>query len=378
MRILWFKWKDVRHPDAGGAEIVSHELMRRLAAAGHEVTMITARYPGARERDVIDGIAIRRIGNRVSHYVHAMRLFARELRGVADLVVEEVNTVPYFLGFVPRAPRVVLFYHQLAREIWFYQMRLPLSLIGYGMEVVYTWLQGRRGNDVVTVSEDSKADLIRFGFDPQRIHVVTEGITNRPLDNVDPSRKERRFTVLFHSSLRAMKRPMDVVKAFEMHARGAPGSQLWMSGGGDQASLRNFCAAHGIADRVTFFGRTSNELKLDLMRRATVLCSTSVKEGWGLVVTEANSMGTPAIVYDIDGLRSASKAGGNQTVRPSAESLRVELDTVYRMFIQARAEYDAWCSRVLETTRKFSFERCYRDFVAVIDENGVRERRDVG
>jgi glycosyltransferase involved in cell wall biosynthesis len=373
MRILWFKWKDVRHPDSGGAEIVSHDLMRRLAAAGHQVTTVTARYPGAGERDVIDGVAIRRVGNRVSHYVHAARLFATELRGEADLVVEEVNTVPYFLSFVPGAPRVVLFYHQLAREIWFYQMRLPLSLVGYGMEAVYTWLQGRSGNHVVTVSEDSKADLIRFGFDPLRVHVVTEGIANPPLDNVDPARKERRFTVLFHSSLRPMKRPMEMLKAFEVLARDAPDARLWVSGGGDQSALRAFSAGHGLADRVTFFGRTSEETKLDLMRRATVLCSTSVKEGWGLVVTEANSMGTPAVVYDVDGLRNASSAGGNWTVKPDATALAERLRDLRAMFLDSRSAYDAWCVRVHSSSRRFSPEQCYREFAALVD-GGDAER----
>ena len=58
-------WKDIRHPEAGGAESVTHELMRRLAADEHEVTLVTARYPGSAERDEIDGVRIRRVGNRV-------------------------------------------------------------------------------------------------------------------------------------------------------------------------------------------------------------------------------------------------------------------------------------------------------------------------
>src|SRR5207253_5343417 len=43
------------------------------------------------------------------------------------------------------------------------------------------------------------------------------------------------------------------------------------------------------------------------MAEAHVLLMTSVREGWGLVVTEANACGTPAIVYDVPGLRDAVK-----------------------------------------------------------------------
>lgn len=375
MNILWFSWKDIRHPDAGGAELVTQDLMRRLVADGHCVTLITARYPDAPEREVIEGVSIRRAGNRWTHYAHAARLFVGEFRGFADLVVEEVNTVPYFISFLPRAPRVILFYPQLAREIWFHQMRLPWSAVGYAVEPVYTWLQGRSDNDVITISEDSKADLVRFGFHPDRIHIITLGIENRPIESVVPNDKSERFTVLFHSSLRPMKRPMEVLKAFHLLIGGVPGAQLWISGGGDQGELRAYCAAHGFADRVTFFGRTSETQKLELMRRATVLCSTSVKEGWGLVVTEANSMGTPAVVYDIDGLRSASKAGRNWTVKPEPEALARRLREAHDLFTGARGEYDAWCRSVHATTHAFSLARCYRDFLAVIERgNGAQER----
>ena len=41
------------------------------------------------------------------------------------------------------------------------------------------------------------------------------------------------------------------------------------------------------------------------MAEAHVLLMTSVREGWGLVVTEANACGTPAVVYNVPGLRDS-------------------------------------------------------------------------
>ena len=32
-----------------------------------------------------------------------------------------------------------------------------------------------------------------------------------------------------------------------------------------------------------------------------------MREGWGLVVTQANAMGTPAIGYDVPGLRDSTR-----------------------------------------------------------------------
>ena len=41
------------------------------------------------------------------------------------------------------------------------------------------------------------------------------------------------------------------------------------------------------------------------MSRAHVLLVPGVREGWGLVVTEANAMGTPAMAYDVPGLQDS-------------------------------------------------------------------------
>jgi glycosyltransferase involved in cell wall biosynthesis len=59
---------------------------------------------------------------------------------------------------------------------------------------------------------------------------------------------------------------------------------------------------------VTFLGSVSHREKLSLLARADVLMVTSVREGWGLVVTEAGRMGTPAVGYDVGGLRDSIRA----------------------------------------------------------------------
>ena len=64
-----------------------------------------------------------------------------------------------------------------------------------------------------------------------------------------------------------------------------------------------------IEQETTFWGRVTEERKKDLMQKANVICVTSTREGWGLIVTEANAMGTPAVVYNTDGLRDSVKDG---------------------------------------------------------------------
>ena len=365
MTVLWYTWKDLRHPLAGGAERVGHEWRRRLVAEGHHVRHVTARYAGSTEADVIEGVeTIRRGTTAVGHYPSAVAWHRRAGRPEADVIIEEVNTIPYFVG--PRSPRerLVRLYFQLAREIWFYQTPFPIAAAGYAAETAYTWLQSRRAGTTITISEDSRRDLARFGFDPSRVDIVHVGIDNRPLDTVATPVKEPAFTVLFHGSLRAMKRPIEALRGFHAFIRAGGRGQLWISGGGDDRPLRRYAARHGLTERVTFFGRTSEEEKLSLMRRASVLVATSVKEGWGLIVTEANSMGTPAIAYDVDGLRSAAGTQ-NWLSLPLPASLGDRLRDADAVFHDS-PRYAAWCTRVLEDSRQYTHDASYRAFLTAI------------
>jgi glycosyltransferase involved in cell wall biosynthesis len=100
------------------------------------------------------------------------------------------------------------------------------------------------------------------------------------------------------------------------------------------------------------------------MRRASVLIATSVKEGWGLIVTEANSMATPAIVYDADGLRSA--AGRHNWVAPATPGALAERLADARRVFETPAAYQDWCGRVLADSRQYTLDASYRDFRAAL------------
>jgi len=45
VRILWFNWQDIKNPDAGGAEVFTHEVMTRLTKMGYEITLFWPLFP---------------------------------------------------------------------------------------------------------------------------------------------------------------------------------------------------------------------------------------------------------------------------------------------------------------------------------------------
>ncbi len=50
LRVLWLNWRDIRNPDAGGAEVFTREVAKRLVERGWGVTLSAYRCRSARGR----------------------------------------------------------------------------------------------------------------------------------------------------------------------------------------------------------------------------------------------------------------------------------------------------------------------------------------
>lgn len=364
MRVIWLSWKDLHHPLAGGAEVVTDQLLTRLAADGHEVTLVTAGYEGADPQGELHGYSIKRFGNRFTVYAKARRYLKQA--GEIDVLIEEINTIPFFSGWVRPDTKRFLFFHMLAREIWFYQMFFPASLIGYLLEPIYLRLLS--GHQVITVSESTKKDLIRNGFEPERISIISEGINLQPLKSLTAVSKYSQPTVLSLGAIRPMKRTLDQIKAFEAAKKALPNLTLKVAGLADGkygAKVNNYIERSPYKDAIECLGKVDHQTKIELFQKSHVIMVTSVKEGWGLIVTEANSQGTPAAVYNVDGLRDSVKDG--ITGQVARRNTPKELGKAVATLLADKQRYEQLRQSAWEWSKTITFERCYSDFLAVIE-----------
>lgn len=305
-KILWFTWKDWKHPDAGGAERTNMELATRFVKEGHEVHMITQEYGNAPKEEYLDGVYVLRIGkNRYAHTFLALFHYLRYLRGRYDVIIEEVNTAPYFVTLLRGPEKGYLLFHQLAGIVWPYETIWPLSWLGqYLLEPVALWLLTLRKTPTITISKSTELDLQRYGFNSNNISIIQNGITFDPTI-VKTVKKSKEFTCLYFGSKRRMKRPDHTILAFIEFIKMGGKGKLIVAGGGaneDFARLKSLIPAQ-YASLIEFTGRVDEQTKLELFKSAHVFVFCSVKEGWGIVVTEAAICKTPSIVYDVDGLR---------------------------------------------------------------------------
>jgi glycosyltransferase involved in cell wall biosynthesis len=106
---------------------------------------------------------------------------------------------------------------------------------------------------------------------------------------------------------------------------------------------------------VAFLGSLSEDEKNARLREAHFLIHTSLREGWGLNVIEANAMGTPAIVYPVDGLIESTlhERTGLVSDRQTPESLADAVAAVLRN----PAKYEIYRRNAWERSKTFHWSK---------------------
>jgi glycosyltransferase involved in cell wall biosynthesis len=314
MRILVCNWKDGAHPQAGGAEVWTHGVARRWVDVGHEVVLASSAVPGRPASEDVDGVRVERGGDhRMGVFAHARRLYAAE-GGRFDLVVDEINTRPFNAPSWAERSEVVAVLHQVAREVWFAESPLPVAVAGrFLAEPV--WLRRYRDVHPFTVSPSAARSLRRYGL--RQVEVLPQGST-LPDSPRAASSKTEAPSFVFLGRLSASKRPQQVIRSFRLAQPRLPeGSTLTLIGGGPLEGRVRALAGDGVV--VT--GRLPRRHTNELLASAHALLMTSVREGWGLVVSEAAAVGTRTIAYAVPGLVDSVPACGGTLVEPNPASM---------------------------------------------------------
>jgi glycosyltransferase involved in cell wall biosynthesis len=358
MRILWFNWKDIQNPEAGGAEVFTHEVMKRLADRDHEMTLFTSRFRGCQLNENIDGVDIIREGNKYTVYKKA-KDYLEAYKHHYDLMIDEINTRPFFIPKFVSEKKVIALIHQLAREFWFYETKFPLNYIGY-YYLEKKWLSNYKNIITLTVSDSTKTDLEELGF--KKLFVVPPGLNVTPHSSV--KEKEASPTVVFVGRLKKAKLPHHALQAFSIIKHEIQDAKMWVIGDG---YLRRKLESFQTKD-VMFFGHVSNEKKYDLLSRAHIILFPAVREGWGLIVTEANAMGTPAIGYDVPGARDSIRHGetGITIKERSPEAMAQQAISLLR----DSNRLSKYSTNALKFSKQFSWDKTVNSFHKVLNNQG--------
>jgi glycosyltransferase involved in cell wall biosynthesis len=148
---------------------------------------------------------------------------------------------------------------------------------------------------IITVNHDVVDSLRKRGF-MQPIMVSSNFVDNGGASRMDLDDKD--ITVVFCGRMVKQKGVDDFVRLCETLQREQPDFRAVMIGVGPELNrLVKLAAQKHLA--ISFVGRADEREKFDYIRHAQLLVMPSVEEGWGIVVAEALSVGTPVLAYDL-------------------------------------------------------------------------------
>ena len=309
MNILWLQWRDIKHPSAGGAEVYMHQICRRLSQKGHKVHAITSWHPGLKRIEVIDGYIVQRIGDHDSYILHIPNML-RVYRNWPHVIIEDTSKIPLFtpILYLSRKIPVIAVVHHLNRDIYFQELPLFKAIIAFILERAMPKLYTDLPNTyLISVSKSTKQELIRLGAKPQRICIILNGVDYNLHNSHTHASKSKSPcpVVLWFSRYKRYKQPYHALIAFVLASKRIPNMKMIIAGKGTKI-LRKIVDSLQL-ENVEVLGEVKEKMKAKLMQQAWVLICTSRKEGFGLTVLEANAHGTPAVSYDVPGLRDSIK-----------------------------------------------------------------------
>jgi glycosyltransferase involved in cell wall biosynthesis len=358
MRVLMLNWRDAWHPKAGGAELVTLRVLERLAERGHEVEWFSGAYAGAARDEWRNRIHFVRAGSQATVHVAAWRRYART--AAFDIVVDQINTIPFYAHLYVRAPTIALI-HQLAQEVWHYEFPAPFGRLGAALERFY--LLPYRDVPIISESASSAASFRAFGLRGQ-ISVVSLAVDCRAECDVPTKVLPREIVTL--GRVTPSKRPEHAIAAAGVLRERGWSGRLVMIGGGSPKYVGRLkeLGASRLGDRFTLTGRVSDEERSRLLRSASCIWMTSVREGWGLAITEAARHGTPAVVYRVPGL--VDSVSDRETGFVVDQDPTALADATERLFGD---DYAAFAERALAASRAYDWETTTDQF-----EGALRDR----
>jgi glycosyltransferase involved in cell wall biosynthesis len=302
-------WRDTSNPEGGGAEIYLEKVAAGLVARGDRVTVFTARYPGSRRREVSGGVTYVRYGSKLTVYLWGMLLLALGRLGPlgrADVVVDVQNGLPFFSRLATRRPVLVLVHH-VHREQWPVVYQGFMGRLGWWLESRFSpWLY--RHCQYVAVSRATRDELAELGV--RRAHVAVVHNGSDPTPAVTPVKTEHP-SICVVGRLVPHKRIEQAIDTVEQLREEFPTLRLTIVGTGWwEEALKQYAATHAAPDAVEFLGFVDDATKAAVYERSWVMAVPSLKEGWGLVITEAAGWHTPSVAYRSAGGTTESIVAG--------------------------------------------------------------------
>lgn len=294
----------------GGAEKRVYEIGKRLAERGHDVHWYGIGWwwtEDTQEDIEMDGMHLHGVSKPMDLYTgdrrsikeaiyFAFKLFPKLMEEKFDIV--DCQGFPYFSCFTTKIhsllgkSTIIITLHEVWNEYW-YDYLGRTGFFGMIVEKATVNLTDK----IISVSEKTKRDLKEIKASEKSI-VISNGIDFEYVMKIRAS--EERSDIIFAGRLIKEKNVDILIEAVCIIKEKIPDIKCFIVGDGpERTKLEKLTEKLDIQDNVTFKGfvEDHNDL-ISYIKSSKVFVLPSKREGFGIVVLEANACGLPVITVN--------------------------------------------------------------------------------
>ncbi len=293
LHITYLDFDDIRNPLlAAGQAQATFQVARRMVRLGHKVTVISSRFPGAKDR-IEEGIHYRHIGIstnniKVNNFIYILALPFAVMRLKCDIIVE-CFTAPISTLFSPvftKIPVVVL-PSMFNAEEFTRKYKFPFHIIERFGVRFYKYMMPYSNIDEGKIKK----------MNPKvKTKIVPQGVGEEYL-NLEAKKPEY---ILFLSRFDMAQKGIDLLlKAYASIKDITPYPLLIAGRGPDKQKIEALIKELELEDRVKMASGLYGKEKLDVMSKAVLVAFPSRHDELSLWALEALGAGLPLVAFDL-------------------------------------------------------------------------------
>lgn len=302
----------------GGGEHRYHEIAKRLVNLGHQVDLLTMNVEKVPEYENIDGINVYHIGptirnppNRtmtdfIKYFCSVSRWLLTHDYDVIDAQAYSPLLSSSVISRFIKTPLIGTIHDTSSSngDQW-----IQSSFIANFME---KFLVNLKFDKIITVSHATKNSLVNdFGVNESRIEILYNGVDIPKYDSVKMGNAVEN-QIIFVGRLAPHKHVDHLITMLRSIRKSVPSVKLLIVGKGEEKeNLLNLVKEYNLEDIITFKQDLSDNDLIRNIKESEMLVLPSTREGFGMVLAEANCCYKPVVTYASGGTVEVVENGYN-------------------------------------------------------------------
>jgi L-malate glycosyltransferase len=343
-----------------------------LVKKGHQVDVICMKIAGVSNQEEIEGIKIHHIGPTIdkppqrssSNFISFIfAVFKWILTHNYDIIDAQAYAplMPAFLGAKLKKTPIIGTIHDVSAEgtdQWIQSSKIATLAEKILVRLPY--------NKILSVSHATKKSLVKYyGVKKNRVSVVYAGVDLEFIDSIKVNEKYEN-TIIFVGRLVPHKHVDHLLKVVKSLKKDIPTIKLIVIGNGaEKENLIKLAEEFEITDNVQFLHDLDYKQLISEMKKSNVLTLPSTREGFGMVLAEANACKIPVVAYASGGVVEVVEDGVNGFLVENMNLIELSAKTLL-LLRKTKTSKKMGLNGRLKVENYFNWDKIYLEYEEVL------------